>query len=287
MYLKVNNGMKNSKPPHKTYKKPFSKGKDFRKAPPPPRAPVDMIWGLHAVKEAWVNPNRVIKAAYATEKTVQQLATRVESAKKEGIKRPKFQILERKDFEKRLKLADDLVHQGIAVQVETLPETFLDEVLARLEQEEKACLLLLDQVTDPHNVGAIMRSASAFGAKAVIMQTRHAPNHLNGVLAKIACGAVEHLPVIMETNLSRAIETAKERGFHAYAFDERGEDVLGKVPMHSKSLIVMGAEGKGVRPSVKEACEHILRLDTCAPIYSLNVSNAAAVALYEFSRLDN
>lgn len=274
--------MKNSKPPHK---KPFTNNKGFKKAPPPPKAPVDMIWGLHAVKEAWSNPKRVITAAYATEKTAQQLQTRVESAKKEGIKRPKFQILERKDFEKRLKLADDLVHQGIAVQVEPLPEVFLDEVLASVEGESHACLLLLDQVTDPHNVGAIMRSAAAFGAKAVIMQTRHAPSHLHGVLAKIACGAVEHLPVIMETNLSRAIETAKERGFQAYAFDERGEHVLGKVPMHGKSLIVMGAEGKGVRPSVKDACDHILRLDTQAPIYSLNVSNAAAVALYEYSRL--
>lgn len=255
-----------------------------KKAPPPPKTPIDMIWGMHAVKEAWSNELRAITAAYATEKASQQLSTSIESAKKQGINRPKLQIMERKEFEQRLKLSDDLVHQGIAIKVEPLPEVFMDEILATLDKQEKACLLLLDRVTDPHNVGAIMRSAAALGANAIIMQTRHAPSHFNGALAKIASGAVEHMPVILETNLSRAIEAAQERGFHAYAFDERGENVLGKVPMYSKSLIVMGAEGKGVRPSVKESCDHILRLDTKALIYSLNVSNAAAVALYEFSR---
>lgn len=273
--------------------KPFSKGsgkpnkrpKLRKQEPPKPNAPFNMIWGLHAAKEAWSNPGRKIVKAFATERAAAQMQTRIAKAKDAGLKRPELQIIERKNFQHITKLHDDLVHQGIALQVEDLPEIFLDEVLGTVEGRPHALLLVLDQVTDPHNVGAILRSAAAFGADGLIMQTRHAPGHLNGALAKIACGAAEHIPVVMETNLARAIETCKERGFQAYAFDERAENALGKIPLHGRSVLVLGAEGKGVRPSVKDACDHTLKLDTQAPINSLNVSNAAAVALYEYTRL--
>jgi 23S rRNA (guanosine2251-2'-O)-methyltransferase len=140
--------------------------------------------------------------------------------------------------------------------------------------------LMLDQVTDPHNVGAIISSACAFGAAGVVMQKKHAPA-LNGVLAKTACGAVEHVPVAFVTNLSRALEEFKEGGYFSYGLDERGEmDIgeLGKKP--GKCVLIMGAEGPGIRHLVKEHCDSLVRLPMHGPMPSINVSNAAAVALY-------
>lgn len=243
-----------------------------------------MIWGQHAAQEAWKNPDRGITKAFATENAHKIFLKAVENNVATLPKRPKFEIVDNATFEKLTKLGRDTVHQGIALKVEDLPEIFLDELLAKIEHAPNACIVILDQVTDPHNIGAIMRSAAAFGADALIMQTRHAPASMNGTLAKIACGAVEHIPTIKETNLSRAIETCKERGITAYALDERGTATLGQNQLDARGLFVMGAEGKGVRPSLLDACDHIMKLDTQAPIYSLNVSNAAAITLFEHQR---
>jgi 23S rRNA (guanosine2251-2'-O)-methyltransferase len=138
---------------------------------------------------------------------------------------------------------------------------------------------MLDQVTDPHNVGAILRSACAFGAGGVIMQRRHAPE-LTGVLVKTASGAAEHIPVAYETNLSAALDTLRENGFTAIGLDERGEKILGDAVIPAKTVLVLGAEGDGMRPKVREHCDVLARLPTQGPIASLNVSNAAAVALF-------
>lgn len=144
------------------------------------------------------------------------------------------------------------------------------------------CLAILDQVTDPHNVGAILRSACAYGAKGLIMQSKHAPE-MTGALAKAACGALEHVPVAFETNLSRAIEALQQAGYFVYGLDERGDDI-GQQNFAGKNVLVLGAEGPGIRRLVKEHCDVLIRLPMHGPMPSINVSNAAAVAFHEFSK---
>lgn len=245
-------------------------------------SPSNLIYGVHAVTEAWLNPRRVITKFWATEKAIEEFQDIIIKARKAGINRPEADVTERSQFEARTKLEDNAVHQGLCIRCEALPEVFLEDALIRAKAAKAACFVILDQVTDPHNVGAILRSACAFGAGAVIMQTRNAPD-MTGVLAKAACGAAEHIPAIYVTNLSRAIEECKEHGFTVFGLDERGEDVLGAFEAPTHNVIVLGAEGKGLRALVREHCDRVVRLPTRPPIGSLNVSNAAAVSLYAFA----
>lgn len=260
--------------PHKKQRGPSQNIREKKQ-----NSPNNLLFGVHAVTQAWLNPNRSIAKFWVTEKALESFKPVMDEAKSKGIERPKPEVIERKVFEQRTKLASGSVHQGLCIRSDALPETFMDELLAQHESKDKACFVILDQVTDPHNVGAIMRSASAFGAAAIIMQTRHAPD-LSGVLAKTACGAVDHLPCCYTTNLNRAILDFKERGYTVYGLDERGDKILGKFTPAPKSVIVLGAEGKGMRQLVRENCSEIVRLETQEPIASLNVSNAAAVALF-------
>jgi 23S rRNA (guanosine2251-2'-O)-methyltransferase len=138
---------------------------------------------------------------------------------------------------------------------------------------------VLDQITDPHNVGAILRSASAFAVKAIITTARHSPE-ATGVLAKSASGALEHVPFITVQNLARALIALKERGFYTVGLDSDGSDDLARLPLKAPVALVLGAEGKGLRQLTRETCDAVARLDMPGAIKSLNVSNAAALALY-------
>ena len=231
------------------------------------------LWGTHAVKEAWENPNRVIHSLLVNDRTIKDTHGFVTP---DGVKRPNVDRVDRSIIEKRL--PKGAVHQGIALQCDPLEETFLSDIIIKSKSKDKVTLVMLDQVTDPHNVGAILRSACAFGADGVIVQTRHAPES-TGTLAKAACGALEHMPIIRETNLSRAIESLQDNFFNVVGLDEEGV-VLGDQEKSDKICIVMGAEGPGLRPKVKETCTSLLRLPTDGPVATLNVSNATAVALY-------
>ncbi len=155
----------------------------------------------------------------------------------------------------------------------------MNDLIIATRDQAKSVIVMLDQVTDPHNVGAIIRSCAAFGADGIIMQRRHAPE-LTGVLAKTACGGVEHINVAYETNLSRTLENLQTAGYFVYGLDERGERSIGEINTNGKSVIVLGAEGSGLRRLVAEHCDELIKLPTQPPIASLNVSNAAAVALY-------
>ncbi|MCB1651358.1 MAG: 23S rRNA (guanosine(2251)-2'-O)-methyltransferase RlmB [Alphaproteobacteria bacterium] len=238
------------------------------------------LYGFHAVREAWLNPARNVQALYVTEQAKSGFEAVLREAQKKGLRRPAPTILDKKALEKML--PSGAVHQGLALAASDGAEFSEHDLMIATRDKGEALILMLDQVTDPHNVGAILRSACALGADGVVMQKKHAPA-LNGVLAKTACGAVEHIPVAFVTNLSRTLEEFKDNGFFVYGLDERGERTIGEVnSSKGKAVLVLGAEGPGLRYLVKEHCDELVRLPTGGPIASLNVSNAAAVALYAF-----
>ncbi len=237
--------------------------------------PRPALYGLHAVREAWLNPQRRVRALYLSDAGTGSFENILRESK--GLKRPAPTIIDKRDLDKML--PQGAVHQGIALAADPLDDVFLSDILIKAGQN--SLVLILDQVTDPHNVGAILRSACAFGVDGIVMQKKHAPM-LDGVLAKAASGAVEHVAVAYETNLSRSIEELKEGGFFVYGLDERGEDI-GRMKPGGKVALVLGAEGPGMRRLVKENCDALLKIPMKGPVESLNVSNAAAVALYALS----
>ena len=243
------------------------------------KEPRPSLYGVHAVQEAWLNENRVVDALYATNQALNGFADALNEARQKGLKRPEPSIVDKQQLESLL--PQGAVHQGLALACSGIPECDLQDLLIRASSKDRQLLLILDQVTDPHNVGAILRSACAFGVDGMIMQKKHAPE-LTGVLAKTACGAIEHVPVAYETNLSRTIEALQADGFFVYGLDERGLDIGEQGAFPEKSVLVLGAEGPGLRRLVKEHCDQLLRLPMHGPMPSINVSNAAAVALYAF-----
>lgn len=235
------------------------------------------FYGLHAVREAWLNEERMVYALYMTHMARRHFDEIVLKAKTMGLRRPEPVLIDKVKLEKLL--PNGAVHQGVALCCAPLEEMDVQDLIIRTHDKKRAVIALLDQVTDPHNVGAILRSASAFGLDGVLMQTKHAPA-LEGVLAKTACGAVDHIPVAYATNLSRALETLREAGFTALALDERGEREIGDVKAKGKLVLALGSEGSGLRPLIKDKCDILTRLPTQGVIASLNVSNAAAVAFF-------
>ena len=229
---------------------------------------------------AWLNGERRCHHLYATVSALAELGPVLAQAAASGLKRPAPVAMDRETLDRLL--PPGAVHQGLALDAEPLPEVNLEDILIAAG-DAPTCLLLLDQVTDPHNVGAILRSAAAFGAKAMIVQRRHAPE-VTGVLAKAASGAVEAVPILRETHLARAIESLRDAGFFVVGLDEQGETTLGQADLPPRTALALGAEGTGLRRLVAEGCNLLARLPTVPPILSLNVSNAAAVGLYEIAR---
>ena len=252
--------------PGPQHKKPVQKDRETRIAA--------NLWGIHAVRAAWLNPARKVRGLYITEQALKGFEDILDERKTPP------NMIEKRDLDRLL--PPGAVHQGIALHVEPLAEVFVQDLIIRTKNKENAVLLMLDQVTDPHNVGAILRSACAFGADGVIMQRRHSPE-LTGVLAKTATGSIEHIPVAYEINLSDTLDILKDNGFYAIGLDERGPQAIGAIKKGGKTVLVLGAEGSGMRPKVREHCDALVRLPTSEPIASLNVSNAAAVTLYAFT----
>ncbi len=235
------------------------------------------LFGTHAVEAALKNPERKILRLLATP----EAAKRIEAT---GVPAARLATLEPADRAAiDVIVGDDAVHQGIAAHVAPLPDLAVEDVIAARTGHNKSVIVALDHVTDPHNVGAILRSAAAFGATALVVTKHNAPEE-TGVLAKSASGALEHVPIVRATNLSRAIETLQQDGFWVVGLDASGDSDIDTLDLPEKCVLVLGAEGEGVRPGVRKVCDFMARLPMTGRMESLNVSNAAAIALFEWQR---
>ncbi|MCO5060305.1 MAG: RNA methyltransferase [Rhizobiaceae bacterium] len=240
----------------------------------PAEAPPDglvRLYGLHTVRAAIDNPRRRIHRLLATRNALARLEIDQDAALAFAL-----EIVEPRLLDKLL--GGDAVHQGAMIEAEPLRPKPLDQL------GETKLVLVLDQVTDPHNVGAIMRSAVAFGAGALITTSRHSPSE-SGVLAKAASGALEHIDHIEVRNLAEAIGELHAAGFQSVGLDSEGPAELEDTISGGRVALVLGAEGKGLRQKTRETVTALARLDLPGPIRSLNVSNATAVALYVAARL--
>ena len=229
------------------------------------------LYGRHAVVAALANPDRRIERLFATKEMADRLTAEI--GKTDAV------IVTREDLSQRLPAG--AVHQGIALLAAPLEDPSIEDVLARCGDD--ALVIALDQVTDPHNVGAILRSAAAFGAAGVVVTERHAPSD-TGTLAKAASGALEVVPLVRAVNLARTLDQLKEAGFWRYGLDERGDVAINTLDLRGRACIVLGAEGEGLRRLTTEKCDRLTTIPTSSALAALNVSNAAAVAAYEWAR---
>jgi 23S rRNA (guanosine2251-2'-O)-methyltransferase len=235
------------------------------------------IYGRHAVTAALANPLRRVQRFLCLRDNIEEAALLLAAGRAcERPQRP--EPVERRALEALL--PTDAVHQGLALEARPLDAADLEDVLAAIPAEgAPQLLLLLDQVTDPHNVGAILRSAAAFAVLAVVVPEHGAPP-ITGALAKAASGALETVPLVRVTNLSRALERVKQEGFWCVGLDSDASESLAALDLPARIALVLGAEGTGLRRLVREQCDYLARLPMRGALHSLNVSNAAAVALY-------
>ena len=248
----------------------------------PPRAPDPFVYGWHPVQAALLNPDRPVHAVFCTETAQPQIAGAIVAAKAAGLPRPDPQILPRQRLDRML--PPGAVHQGVAVEVGPLPPTDLDDLgRAATVRPPPVIVIALDHVTDPHNVGAVVRSAATFGAIGVVVTDRHAPE-VTGVLARSASGGVERVPIVRVVNLAAALETLRSWQFRIVGLDERAGSTLQHLPPGPRTVLVLGAEGDGLREKTQATCDVLVRLPTVGDFASLNVSNAAAIGLYELVR---
>jgi 23S rRNA (guanosine2251-2'-O)-methyltransferase len=251
---------------------PVRQGRPRRQAPsskarryPAPDLDRVVLYGWHPVKAALENPNRRIRRLLVTGNALRRLQ----------------QDRTRLPVEPEIGGADaflaylpaDAVHQGVLVEADPLPTPAIEDL------DSDGTVLALDQITDPHNVGAILRSAAAFGVSALITTARHSPE-ATGALAKSASGALEYLPILAIPNLARGLEALKARGFLVVGLDSGAELDLSAAPLRLPLALVLGAEGKGLRQLTRTTCDALAKLALPGRIQSLNVSNAAALALH-------
>ena len=278
------------RPFSKDGKRPFGKGKpgfgkphQFRKPEKPvpatltgdrpkalthqPKPENDLIYGIHSAAAVLNNPKRQIVHVWATENGFNRLK------EEEGVTVQVTPEIVHPRILDHMLTGQDAVHQGVVVEAKSLPQPRLDQI------PREGMLVILDQVTDPHNVGAILRSCAAFGVTAMVTTARHAP-HETGVFFKSASGAYESVPVVRVTNLGRALEELKGYGFTLLGLDSEAPLVIGDAPKTRPLALVLGAEGKGLRQKTRETCHVVARLDMPGTIKSLNVSIATAVSLY-------
>ncbi len=239
-----------------------------KSSPRPPSGGGNWLWGVHAVTAALANPKRKLLRLVGTKNGLSRLPA--SPARAEALEPGAIDAL----------LPRDAVHQGLAAQFEPLVPVQIEDVIGA----DVNRVVVLDQVSDPHNLGAIYRSAAAFGFQAILLQTRNAPP-ISGIVAKAAVGAIETVQECRVVNIARALETLNQAGFHSVGLAGEATSMIHRAVSGSQKLaIVLGAEGPGLRPGVAKACAELARIPIAAEMESLNVSNAAAIAFYEANR---
>jgi 23S rRNA (guanosine2251-2'-O)-methyltransferase len=242
----------------------------------PHRANVGAQWlyGLHAVQAALANPRRKLGRAVLTPRAIETLGS-------ELLARVRVETQDPGSIDRLL--PPGAVHQGAALEAWPLKSRDLDEILEAPHPWGRKVVLVLDQLSDPHNVGAILRTAAAFGVTAVVVQDRNAPPQ-SGALAKAASGALDLIPYVEVVNIARTLDALAERGFWRIALAGDGEQSLAEAVPPGDVALVLGSEGDGIRRLVREHCEASAFIPISGTVESLNVSNAAAIALYELRR---
>ncbi len=238
------------------------------------------LYGRHAVAAALANPARQGKRLLALPDSLDDVTALV-AGSVATLPPDQPEVTDRQTLEQLLPAG--AVHQGVAFLADPLSERDLEEVIYDLAPDTSQVVVVLDQVTDPHNVGAILRSAAAFGALALVMHEHNAPP-ATGALAKAASGALELVPIVRVTNLARALDQLKVQGFWCLGLAEDAPQSFGEIDLPARVALVLGAEGSGLRRLTREHCDFLARLPTVNALASLNVSNAAAVALYDLAR---
>ncbi|PQM26616.1 23S rRNA (guanosine(2251)-2'-O)-methyltransferase RlmB [Sphingopyxis lindanitolerans] len=240
------------------------------------RGQATRFWGRHAVLAALANPERRVKRIWGTREALGQLDL------------PPVLPISYADVADLARLvARDAPHQGLVIEVDPLEEVYLGDLLQEeSDADSKRPLLILDQVTDPHNIGAVLRSAAAFDAAAIITQDRHSPPE-SGVIARSASGALESVPWVRVVNLSRALEEIAEAQYWRIGLMGDTETTLASTLDGSKVALVLGSEGDGMRHNVMEHCDVLAKLPISPRMESLNISNAAAIALYAVATSGN
>ena len=236
------------------------------------------LYGTHAVSAALENPARQVKRLLVIENTLEALRPALERASRE---RRSITVETAARAEIDALFPADTVHQGVALLAQSLSPPAMEDVLDNLRPAEHALVVILDQVADPRNVGAVLRSAAAFGASALILPERHAPPE-SGALAKAASGALELIPLVRVTNIARTLDTLKSAGFWCIGLAPEGDKELSPPDPASLIALVLGAEGGGLRRLTLERCDEAARIPLAGPIASLNLSAAAAIALFAY-----
>lgn len=242
-----------------------------------PHEAAQWLYGIHTALAALSNPERRCSRILICEPA---LEGRIANS---GGTRPLPHIECVSRGEMDMILPEGAVHQGIAVFASPLPQVSLDTICRQVAGRPSVRLVALDQVTDPQNIGAIIRTSAAFGASAIIVQDRHTPP-ITGALAKAASGGLEHCPLVRVTNLARALDSMRRAGLWCVGLDGAAPNSLQAATVAGPMVVVLGAEGSGLRRLTREHCDMLARIPYSGPVASLNVSNAAAIALYEFSR---
>ncbi len=231
------------------------------------------LYGHHAVFAALANPERRIGALHVT--------AAFKEAHAENPALSDALVVTRQDLDGAL--PEGAVHQGIALQTAPLPQLDLHDILGDSPPTADDCVAVLDQATDPRNIGAVMRTAAAFDVRCIVVQDRNAPPE-TGAMAKAASGAMEHVPLVRVTNLARELENLKARGFWCIGLDGHAETNLAQARMDGPTAFVFGAEGKGLRRLTRETCDALVRIPLSDKVESLNLANAASITLYEWAR---
>lgn len=262
---------------------PAGSGAHAGSAPAAARGSGGTIWiyGYHAVLAALANAARPCHRLLVAASAERDLAREAAHAGRAVPGRPGPETVERAEIERIV--GPGAVHQGLALLAGPLPATAIEDMIASAAGRPDSSVIVLDQATDPQNVGAVLRSAAAFAVAAVVVQDRHAPP-MTGALLKAASGAAEKVPVVRVVNLARAIWALKDGGFWCVGLDPAAGRTLAEANLKGRVALVLGAEGRGLRRLTSETCDELLKVPIVAGADSLNLSNAAAVALYELNR---